>query len=262
MSRKKKTALITGASSGIGYELARLFAISGFHVVIVARDKEKLDETAGKLRKLGADKVTVIPEDLAVAGGAAAVYGETSKKGIDIDVLVNDAGVGEHGFFHETSLEKELKIIQLNVASLVEMTKLYLKDMLSRGEGKILQVASIASYQPIPKLAVYAASKAFVLSFTDALINELKDTGVTMTALIPDATDTEFFKRAHAENTVAAKSKLEDPAIVAKVGFEALMKGEHHALAPGVGKQILMSSLMSNDTLAAMTRKQMEEKHN
>jgi short-subunit dehydrogenase len=162
------------------------------------------------------------------------------------------------GFFAEIPMEKNDEMIHLNVLSLVQMTHLFLKDMLKRNNGKILQLASVASYQPTPLLAVYAATKAFVLSFSDALANELKDSGITVTALIPNATDTNFFNRADAEDTKAAQNNPEDPAVVAQVGFDALMKGDLHAVAPGVTTQIAMSSLMSNEKVAAKARKQME----
>lgn len=253
-----KTALITGGTSGIGLELAKLFAEDGYSLVIVARHEHTLIEAANLLRSKGAHRVVIIPCDLSRPDSAQFVYDEVKRLNITVDVLVNDAGAGEYGPFSQTSLEEELAIIQLNIASLVHMTKLYLREMLDRNDGKILQLASIASYQPTPYLAVYAATKAFVLSFTDAVINEISDSNVTMTALIPGATDTEFFQRAHAERTKAAQNP-EDPAVVAKTGYDALMKGQPHAVAPGLKKQIVMSSVMSNQVVASMARKQMEE---
>lgn len=259
MQANNKTALITGASSGIGLELARLFAADHYNLVLVSRDELRLREVASELRSLGSPTVTVIPKDLSKPNAPREVYDETQMKGIIVDVLVNDAGVGEHGYFVESDLEKDLHIINLNISGLVAMTKFYLRDMVGRNEGKVLQLASIASYQPTPLLAVYAATKSFVLSFTDALINELKDTLVTMTALIPPPTDTDFFRKAGAENTHAAQDKPEDPKVVAKAGYKALMEGKHHAFAPGTKKQAVMSSLMPNEANAAMARKLMEE---
>jgi short-subunit dehydrogenase len=258
MEEQRKTALITGATSGIGLELTKLFAANGYNLVLVARNVAKLNETAVRLINPHVTEVMVIPCDLSHAGAAQQVYDEVKQKGITVNVLVNDAGAGEHGPFNETSLDEELAIIQLNVASLVHMTKLFLREMLQRNEGRILQLASIASYQPTPFLAVYAATKAFVLSFTDAVTEEIRESNVTMTALIPGATDTDFFYRAHAENTRAAQH-TEDPAVVAKVGYEALMRGDRHAVAPGIKKQILMSSILPNKTIVAMARRQMEE---
>lgn len=257
METKNQTVLITGGSQGIGYELAKLFAKDKYSLVIVARDKDKLREAALHLVELGAPNVLSVSEDLSVHGGAKKVYDVVFENNITVDILVNDAGVGQHGFFVDIPMEKNDEMIHLNILSLVHLTHLFLKDMKKRNSGKILQLASVASYQPTPLLAVYAATKAFVLSFSDALANELKDSDITITALLPNATDTNFFTRADAEDTKAAQ-KAEDPAVVAKVGYEALMKGETHAAAPGVTQQIVMSSLMSNEKIAAMARKQME----
>ena len=255
--KTNQTVLITGASSGIGLELAYLFAKENYNLVIVSRDEQLLNDVASELRDKGAAAVTVIAADLATPEGPEKVFNTTKQMGLDIDILVNDAGVGIHGEFIHTDLETELKIIQLNICSLVHLTKVYLPGMVARQNGKILQLASVASYQPTPLLAVYAATKAFVLSFTDAITNELEDTGVTLTSLIPGATDTDFFRKAQMEHTKAAQDP-EDPAVVAKIGFEALMAGKHHAVAPGVKSQILMSSIRSNEKVAAQARKNME----
>jgi short-subunit dehydrogenase len=258
METKNKTALITGASSGIGFQLARLFAKDHFNLVLVARNEINLTAVADQLKREGAGKITVIPKDLSVDGSAGEVYAQTKQLGIEVHVLVNDAGVGLHGFFAENDLQKELKLIHLNVVSMVHLTKLFLRDMLNRDGGKILQLASIASYEPTPLLAVYAATKAFILSFSDALANELENSGVTVTALIPAATNTDFFNKAGMTHTKAADD-LEDPAVVAKIGYEALMKGELHATAPGVKKEIMMSSILPNKKVASKARKPMEE---
>lgn len=261
METINQTALITGATSGIGYELAKLFARDNYKLVLVARNEERLNEVANELWALGSPRINTIVKDLSVPGSPGAVYEHTKREGIDIDILVNDAGVGEHGLFKDTNLDAELKIIQLNIVSLVHLTKLYLTDMLNRGHGRILQLASVASYQPTPMLSVYSASKAFVLSFTDSLIHELKGTGVTMTALIPGPTDTDFFRKAHAESTRAAQNDPQDPAEVAKAGYEGLLKGEHHAVASAsVHAQVAMSNVMPNEAVTSMAAAQMEEK--
>ena len=253
-----KTVLITGASSGIGLELARLFAKDRYNMVLVARDEDMLEETAIILRNEGAADIMIIAKDLSLWHAAEDIYEITKKRGLKIDVLVNDAGVGEFGMFYETDLAKELDIIQLNIVSVVHLTKLYLRDMLNGEGGKILQLASIAAYQPTPKLAVYAATKAFILSFSDAIGTELRDTNVTVTALVPGATDTDFFNKAGMENTKAAQN-AEDPAIVAEIGYKALMKGEPHAFAPGIKQEVIKSSLLPNRSVAKMAEKQMEE---
>lgn len=259
MNTTLTTVLITGATSGIGLELAKLFAKDKYDLVIVARDEQTLNKVSDELIRLGAGKVRVIPKDLSLPGKAEEVYLETLQAGIDIDILVNDAGIGQHGLFAEISLEKDLEIIHLNIISLLTLTKLYLKGMLERKNGRILQLASLASYQPTPLLSVYAATKAFVLSLTDSLVNELKNSGVTITALIPGATDTDFFHKADMENTKAAHDNPEDPSVIATIGYEALMEGKPHATGPGVKKEIVMSSISPNKKVAAKARKQMEE---
>jgi uncharacterized protein len=262
MALRNKKEIITGASSGIGYELAKLFAKDECNLVIVARNNDELCSVAKNLRDIGAPQVIVIAKDLSVPGTPQEIFEQTKSLGITVDFLVNDAGVGERGLFSETDLDTDLKIIQLNIVSLVHLTKLYLRDMLPRKEGKILQLASVAAYQPTPLLSVYAATKAFVLSFTDSLINELKDTGVSVTALIPGPTDTDFFRKAHAENTKAAQNDPKNPAEVAKIGYDALLKGEHHAVAGvGVHAQVAMSAVLPNEAVSSMARTEMEEKH-
>jgi short-subunit dehydrogenase len=255
-----KTALITGASSGIGYEIAKLFAKEGHHLVIVSRDEEALTLAAEEFKRLGANNVTIIARDLSVSGAPARVYEQIQLMNLSVDYLVNDAGVGQHGLFVETSIERDIEIIQLNIVALVHLTKLFLKDMIARGSGRILQLASVASYAPTPLLAVYSATKAFVLSLTDSLINELKDTNVTVTALIPGPTDTDFFNKAKAENTKAAQGKMADPADVAKAGYDALMEGAHHVVTGGGAKmRVAINSILPNEAVSAMARKEMEE---
>ncbi|HEX2969111.1 MAG TPA: SDR family oxidoreductase [Bacteroidales bacterium] len=261
MALINETALITGATSGIGYELAKLFAADKARLVIVSRGEEMLWQVSKEFRDLGAPDVTIIPKDLSIPGAAEDVYARTKELGINISILVNDAGVGEHGYFSEIDLEKEDTIINLNVVSLVHLTKLYLRDMLNMDHGRILNLASIASYQPTPTLAVYAASKAFVLSFTDALIHELQDTGITITALIPGPADTDFFRKAHAENTKAALDNPQDPAKVAKAGYEGLLKGKHHVTSKfSVQAQVAMSTAMPNEAVSSMASTYMKEK--
>lgn len=201
----------------------------------------------------------LIVADLSKPEAAKQIFARTEARGLHVDIVVNDAGVGVHGLFSETNIEDELAIIQLNIASLVHLTKLYLKPMLQRNRGRILQLASVASYQPTPLLSVYAATKAFVLSFTDSLVNETKDTGVTITALIPGPTDTDFFRKAHAENTRAALNNPDDPAEVARIGYEALLEGKNHAVPKNVQRQVALSNVIPNSSLASIARKQMEE---
>jgi short-subunit dehydrogenase len=260
MAQNKETVLVTGASSGIGYEMAKLFAKDKAELVIVARNEENLNAVADELRGLGASKVTIIAADLSMPGAADDIYETTKRQSIRITTLVNDAGVGEHGAFSETDLEKEDRIIQLNIVSLVHLTKFYLQEMLRNNSGRILNVASVAAYQPTPTLAIYSATKAFVLSFTDSLIYELKDTDIKVTALIPGPTDTDFFNKAHMENTKAAQDNPQDPAEVAKAGYEGLLKGTHH-VTPSlkVQAEVAMSSAMPNEMVSARASKLMKE---
>lgn len=256
-----KTVLITGASSGIGFELTRCFAREGYRIVMVAHYQGKLEEAAQRLRNEYPSVVFItIPCDLSVPGSPEQVFEETQRRQLDIDILVNDAGFGEHGFFAQTDLKKELEMIQLNVASLTHLTKLYLPFMLNRGSGKIMQVSSEAAFMPIPLLAVYAATKAYVLSLSESLQNELKGTGVTMTVLCPAATDTNFFKVANMENTRVAQGELDSAAEVAKAGYEGLMKGEGRVLPTLKAKMHVAQGITMPDTmLAEQMRKQMED---
>ncbi len=222
MENSGKYVLLTGGTSGIGLELAKLFAKDKYNLVIVARNEDELRSTADLLSQNNVD-VRTISKDLFNAGAALEIYNEVKSLGIDIDVLVNDAGQGVYGKFVDNDLERELAIIQLNIASLVSLTKLFVKDFVARGRGRILNVASIAGKAPGPYQAVYHGTKAFVHSFNEAVRSELKDTGVTLTSLLPGATDTDFFAKADMLDSKALQGELADPADVAKDGYEALL---------------------------------------
>jgi hypothetical protein len=259
METKQQYVLITGASSGIGLELAKVFAQNGYNLVITARHQKDLDAVA---EQLSAHNVHVIsiPMDLFDYTGAKDLYNEISRNEIQIDILVNNAGQGQYGKFADTNINRELDIIQLNIMSLVILTKFFLIDMLKRGEGKILNVASIASKVPGPYQAVYHATKAFVHSFTEAVRSEVADTGVTLTSLLPGATETDFFNKADMLNSKAIKDKeLADPAEVAKDGFDALMSGKDMVISGLKNKmQMAMSNVIPDDMLAAQMKKQQE----
>jgi short-subunit dehydrogenase len=263
---RNQYALITGATSGIGYELARLFAQDGYNLILVARNKNRLAEVTDKLKQEFSVEITPLPKDLFNPYAAEEIYDKTKEMGIIVNVLVNDAGQGEWGPFVETDIERDLEIIQLNISSLVSLTKYYLRDMVSRNEGKILMVGSEAGTIPTPLLAVYAATKAFVLSFSAALVNEIKDNDITITALLPGATDTDFFQKAKLEDTVTYREKeLLDPAEVAKDGYEALKKGESKIISGAKTKMhVFMADLLGAKQSAAGNRKLMEisEKEN
>jgi len=254
-----ETALITGATSGIGLELARCFAKDGYNVVLVARTQDNLEKTAQELTASYGIKAYGIAADLMVPGNAEKLYRDIKDDGIQVDVLVNDAGQGVWGKFVETDLQKELDIIQLNINATVILTKLFLRDMVLRNSGKILQLASTSSKAPTPLLSVYAGTKAFIYNFTQGLINELKDTNVTMTALLPGPTETDFFNKAGAENTVAFQEHpLADPADVAKDGYEALHNGDSKIVSGMKNKiETAMGNLMPDEAVAERYRKEM-----
>ncbi|MBC7571083.1 MAG: SDR family oxidoreductase [Spirosoma sp.] len=256
-----KTALITGASSGIGRELATLFAKDGYNLVLVARSGERLNDLADKFKQqFGTSEITVIEKDLSDPDAPRQVYNEVTGKNITVNVLVNNAGFGEYGkFATETDLQKELNVIQVNLTALVYLTKLFSKDMVARNEGKILMLGSIASIMPNPMMAVYGATKAFIYSFSEALRNEVKDTDVTVTVLMPPATDTDFFNKAGAMNTVAQQEAHKtDPADVAKAGYDALMKGKDKVVAgfqtkiQAVASRVLPDSVVTSNVRAQM----------
>jgi uncharacterized protein len=260
---QKGYALITGASSGIGYELAKLFAADGYPLVIVGRDGQVMEEKARELT--AAHSIAVIPvmKDLFNPNAAQEIYDEVKSKGLTVEVLVNDAGQGQYGLFAEADLQRLLEIIQLNVTSLTALTQLFLKDMLARNRGKILQVASIASELPGPLQAVYHATKAYVLSLSEALVNELKDSAVSITSLQPGVTDTDFFNKADfpGDLKILEKDKMDNAAKVAKDGYEALMKGDAKVVS-GIKNKVMttMSNVMPDSMIADQMRKMHEEK--
>jgi len=259
--KNNQYALITGASMGIGYELAKLFAQDGYNLIIVARSQQDLDRTAQDFSQQYGVTVVPIAIDLFEPNAAFQLYDAVTAKGLTVNVLVNDAGQGQYGLFVEQDIQRLLDIIQLNVSSLTAVTHVFLKDMVARNGSKILQLASIASETPGPYQAVYHGTKAYVLSLTEALINEVKDTNVTITALQPGATDTDFFDKAEMQDSkiVEDKSKLSDPAKVAKDGYDALMKGDDKVVSGFKNKvMVAMSNVMPDTMVAEQMRKQQE----
>ena len=230
MDNTGKLAVVTGASSGIGYELAVQFAQHGFDLLIVAED-EGITQAAEDLTQLGTE-VQSVQQDLASHEGVEAFYRAIAATGRPVEAIAINAGVGLGGKFWETDLEKEVNIINLNVMSTVHLAKRVVQDMVKRAQGgKILLTSSIAAEMPGSYEAVYSASKAFVLSFAEALHYELKEKGITVTALQPGPTDTNFFHRAEMDDTKVGAQKKDDPAVVAKQGFEALMAGKDSVIA-------------------------------
>jgi uncharacterized protein len=223
-SQMKQLALVTGSSSGIGLELARQFATHDFDLVVTAEDAE-LAAAAADLRTTGA-VVHEVRADLRHADEVRRLWAEVTGLGRPLDAAALNAGVGRGGPFLETELEDEFDVIDLNVRSSVHLAKLVLRDMATRDRGRVLVTSSIASTMPGSFQAVYNASKSFLQSFTEALQEELKDSGITLTSLMPGPTETEFFERADMLDTPVGSSKKDDPAQVAEQGFAALMKGE------------------------------------
>lgn len=219
------TALITGASSGIGYEFALLFAHQGYNLVLVARNRSALTSLAARCEQEHGVQVEICVKDLAVPTAAEELFDELSRRNIAVDVLINDAGFAMQGPFIDDDVTALLDMLQVNIVALTHLTRLFLPGMVKRGRGKILNMASIGSFMPGPMMAAYFASKAFVLSLSEALANELKGTGVTVTALCPGPTRTKFAQRARLTGCKAFRGNLMEAADVAHEGFTALMKG-------------------------------------
>ena len=227
MNNRTSTALITGASSGIGYELAKLFANDHHNLVLVARSAAKLTQFADELHHQFGVTVRNVPLDLTAVPAPQFLFDQLQREGIAVDILVNNAGYGVFGEFAKISAEESLGQIQLNVTALTHLTRLFLGPMLERRSGRIMNVASTAGFQPGPLMAVYYATKAYVISFSEALANELKGSGVTVTCLCPGATDTGFQRRAGVADTVLFKKlRPMDAKTVARDGYLGLMAGK------------------------------------
>jgi short-subunit dehydrogenase len=260
MENRNKYALITGGTSGIGYELARLFAADGYNLILVARNERLLQEVSDELKQEFSVEITPLAGDLFDRNAPERIYHRVQEMGVEIDALVNNAGQGEWGPFAETDLQRDLDIVQLNIAAPLALTKYFLHEMLARNEGKILNLGSEAGTTPVPLLAVYAATKAFMISFSVALADELRDTDITITVLLPGATDTDFFHKAGQEDAVIYREKnLLSPQQVAKDGYEALMKGERKIISGAKTKMhVMMADLLGAQASAAFMRKQMQ----
>ena len=224
--QSKGTALVTGASTGIGYELAKLFARDHHPLVLISRNRKKLDKVADDCRQLGSPDVLVLAKDLAELEAPDEIFAATDRAGIQVEFLINNAGFGSRGPFFTSDLDNDLEMVQVNIVALMHLTRLYLPGMLTRRRGRIMQVASTAAFQPGPFMAVYYATKAFVLSFSEALYEETKGTGVTVTCLCPGATATEFADRANMKDSKLFKMRVMDVAPVAAQGYRALMQGK------------------------------------
>ncbi|MEK7571970.1 MAG: SDR family oxidoreductase [Patescibacteria group bacterium] len=254
-----KTVLITGSSSGIGFELAKIFAANTYNLVLVARDKEKLLQSGKELQREGIEIYCMV-KDLSDAKAPAKLYNELHHKGIKIDVLVNNAGFATYGLFTEIELEKELEELQVNIVTLTHLTKLFVRNMVKRKEGKILNVASTAAFLPGPLMAVYYASKAYVLSFSEALANELMGTGVSLSVLCPGPTDTGFVKKAHLESSKLFSGENMKASLVAQIAYEGLMNNKT-LIVPGIKNRIGVEiSRFVPPSLAAKVARSLQEK--
>lgn len=231
-----KTVLITGASQGLGYEFAKIFAKNKYNLILIARNKEKLQNIKHEIEEAYKVGVTIIVKDLSAPNSSEDIYQEINKQGAIIDVLVNNAGFATHGLFIETALQEEVDEIQVNITTVTVLTKLIVTDMIKRKSGRVLNIASTAAFQPGPLMAVYYATKAYVLSFSEALSEEFKGTGVTVTALCPEPTNTGFAQHANLLNSKLFKNSANASSVV-ETGYRALMKGQRVAI-PGITNKI------------------------
>lgn len=263
---RRKTALITGASFGIGMEFARIFAREGYNLVLVARSADRLRQLASELEKAHGTRSLILATDLTEPGAPAYVLDQTTRADVQVDVLVNNAGFGQYGLFAENDLEECLRQIQLNITTLTHLTRLYLPAMIERANlgrirGGILNVASTAAFQPGPLMAVYFATKSYVLHFSEALGNELHGSGVTVTCLCPGATATEFHKRANATGQRLLKFGSMDARTVAEDGYHAL-KARKPVVIAGFKNWLLAESIRFSPRrmVTAIARKIQEER--
>ena len=241
-----QTALITGASAGIGVDLADCFARGGYNLIITARSGPALDDVAQRLRETHGVKVEVISGDLGAINAGRKLATEIARRGLTVDVLVNNAGFGHTGAFASEPLDPQLGMVDLNVRALVELTHIYLKGMIARKRGGVLNVASTAAFQPGPLMAIYYASKAFVLSFTEALWEEARGTGVHVTCLCPGPTESQFHGRAGTDKTRLSKAaKPMTSMAVAKLGYNALQSNKRVIVAGAQNKLLVAATRMT-----------------
>jgi len=258
------TALVTGASSGIGYELARLFARDGYRLVLVARNRQRLEEAAERIRKSEpAASIKVISKDLSDRQAVDEIVQELRRESLGIDVLVNNAGYANYGPFTEITLDDELDMMRVNMESLTQLTQKLLPDMVDKKRGRIMNVASTAAFAPGPFMAVYYATKAYVLSFSEALSEELRGTGVSVTALCPGATGTCFQKRARVEKTVLFSPwKVMDAETVARIGYRGMIRGKAVVIPGWLNKLMVISIRFSPRSSVRKISRLLQSKRN
>lgn len=252
----KKTALITGASGGIGYELAKIFAKNNTNLILVARNKNKLDELKNELENQFGISVYTIGKDLSIRESVSELYEETKKQNIPVEYLINNAGFGDFGMFTDTDWDKEERMINLNMKTLTLLTKLYIREMTERGSGKVMNVASTAAFQPGPLMAVYCSTKSYVLNFSQAVNNEVKSRGVTVTALCPGPTESGFQDASGMkESKIVTKIKMPSSKTVAEYGYKAMMKGKPVAIHGYMNKILALSvRFMPRNVVVKITR--------
>jgi short-subunit dehydrogenase len=234
-----KTVLITGASSGIGLEFAKLFAENGYNLVLVARRKHQLEILANELSKKNKIVITILAKDLSFPSAPREIFSELKSNSIQVDILINNAGTQVYGKFQNTDFEQQSQLIQTNLISLTQLTHLAVTEMQKQGCGKILNIGSTGSFAPGPLNAVYCATKAYVLSFSEAIASDLKGTGITVTALCPGATKSEFAAKANLSHARIFKSFVMTPAKVAKIGYNALFK-EKRVVVAGLYNKLMV----------------------
>ena len=253
----KNTALVTGASNGIGLELAKIHASRGGDLVLVARSRNVLEKIKKELEEKYKINVYIIVKDLSIINSAKEIYNETKKQAITINYLINSAGFGNFGMFVDTDWGTELEMINLNIITLTQLTKLYLKDMIKLKNGKIMNVASTAAFQSGPTMAVYYATKAYVLNFSEAVDNEVRDKGITITTLCPGPTKSNFQEIAKMENSSLFKEKnLPTAKAVAEYGYSSMLKGKTVAIH-GFKNWVMASSVrfFPRQLIVKITRK-------
>jgi short-subunit dehydrogenase len=238
----KKTALITGGSTGIGFELARQFAAHGHDLVLAARNADQLEAAAGKIEGKYGVSVKTFSIDLVDGDAPQRLFDSLTGDGVQVDFLVNNAGFGSGGEFVDTDINRELDMIQVNCSALIHLTKLFLPAMVKRKEGKIMNVASTAAFQAGPGHSIYYASKAFVLSFSEAIAEELHRTGITVTALCPGPTESNFAERAGTNKSrLFTQAKVATAEEVSKFGYHAMLKGQRVAI-PGIQNKLMIQA--------------------
>lgn len=256
----KKTALITGASCGLGHSFAHVFAREGYDLVLVARNGERLEEIKSEIEEKYGVKATAIAKDLCETESAKEIYVATQSAGIDIDVLVNNAGSGDFGEFYKCDLSKQIRMVELNCIALMELCRYYLPAMVERGRGNVLNVDSIAAFQPGPLMSVYYATKAFVFSFSQALTRELKGSGVKVMALCPGPIRTNFDVAANfGESGLFKNLKVWSPEVVAEFGYKNMKKGKSYCVLGLMNKLMVFSTRLAPRSLVRETVYQIQK---